>query len=155
MAVRQILIVDDEEVIRDLFSTILRSHGYSVTTARTAKEALEQSQASYHNLALLDINLPDMQGTDLLEKMRASNPDMILIMITGNPELDSAITAINYGADGYIRKPVSNADLVAFIEKKFRQQEDALALTDERVSEWLESRLSRLDLENSDGKSTV
>ena len=149
MAARKILIVDDEKDILALFSTVLESHGYSVTTAMTARDALAKNQATYHHLALLDIGLPDMQGTDLLQKMRISNPDMIIIMITANPELKTAINAINYGADGYIVKPVSNNDLVATIEKKLRFQEEARQLTDEKVSEWLESRLSRPDLENT------
>ena len=149
MAARKILIVDDEKDILTLFSTVLESHGYSVTTAMTARDALAKNQAAYHHLALLDIGLPDMQGTDLLRKMRISNPDMIIIMITANPELKTAINALNYGADGYIVKPVSNKDLVATIEKKLRFQEEAHQLTDEKVSEWLENRLSRLDLENT------
>lgn len=150
MAAKQILIVDDEEVIRDLFTRVLVSHGYSVITAKDAKEALEQCRVFLPSVTLLDIRLPDMQGTDLLEKMRVSNPWMIIIMMTGNPEIDSAIASINYGADGYIVKPVSNTDLVAIIEKKIKEQEDAFSLTDEKVSEWLESRLSRRELENAD-----
>ncbi|MFA5268987.1 MAG: response regulator [Methanoregula sp.] len=153
MAVKKILIVDDQEDILDLFSMVLGSHGYSVTTAMTARDALVNVRTGYHNLALLDIGLPDMQGTDLLEKMRVSNPDMIIIMVTGNPELETAINAINHGADGYIVKPVSNNDLVAIIDKKLKSQEESRQLTDEKVSEWLENRLSRLDLENP-GTST-
>jgi DNA-binding response OmpR family regulator len=91
-----------------------------------------------------------MPGTDLLERMRRSNPQMKIIMITGNPVLDSAIAALNYGADGYITKPVSNADLLSVIEKKLREQDETLFLDDEKVAEWLESRLLRLDSENTD-----
>jgi DNA-binding response OmpR family regulator len=149
MAAKKILIVDDEEYILSLFSTVLGSHGYSVTTATTARDALAKIRTASHDLALLDIGLPDMQGTDLLEKMRVSNPDMIIIVVTGNPELETAINAVNRGADGYIVKPVSNKDLVAIIEQKLKSQEEDSQLNDEKVSEWLESRLSRLELENT------
>ena len=74
---------------------------------------------------------------------------MIIIVVTGNPELETAINAVNRGADGYIVKPVSNKDLVAIIEQKLKSQEEASQLNDEKVSEWLESRLSRLELENT------
>jgi DNA-binding response OmpR family regulator len=154
MAAKTILIVDDEADILDLFSTVLTAHGYSVTTAMTGRDALAKVRTAYQNLTLLDIGLPDMQGTDLIQKMRVSNPDLIIIMVTGNPELETAMNAINHGADGYIVKPVSIKDLVALVENKLKTQEQAGQLTDEKVSEWLESRLSRLDLEKTGSSST-
>jgi DNA-binding response OmpR family regulator len=91
-----------------------------------------------------------MSGIELLKKIRILNSSIILIIITGNPGLDSSIESINYGANGYLVKPVNNKDLVATVERKLRQQEEAEILSDEKVSEWLKSRLSRMSLEREE-----
>ncbi|MHB8101827.1 MAG: response regulator [Methanosarcina sp.] len=120
--VEKILIVEDDAIILCSLSKTLESHGYSVTTARTGKDALEKVQTSFYNLVMLDIGLPDVTGTELLEKIRTSNRDIIVIMITGNPDLDSSIDSINHSADGYLVKPISNKDIVDIVEKKLRQR---------------------------------
>ena len=71
---------------------------------------------------LLDIGLPDMTGTEILKKIRETNHDIIVIMITGHPHLDSSIDSVNQGADGYLVKPISNKDLVDIVDGKFRQR---------------------------------
>ena len=118
----KILIVEDDAIINSLISRVLESHGYSVTTARTGKDALAKIQKLYYNLILLDIGPPDMTGIELLEKIRVTNLDVIVIMITGYPQLDSSIDSINHGADGYLVKPISNKDLVDIVDGKFRQR---------------------------------
>jgi len=150
LAGKTILIVEDDTLLRDLFSTVLKSYGYSVTTVRTGKDALVKVQKSDYDIALIDIGLPDMNGIELLKKIRTSNRYIILIIITGNPNLDSSIDSVNYGANGYLIKPVNNKDLVAIVERKLRQQEETEILSDEKVSEWLKSRLSRMSLEKEE-----
>jgi two-component system OmpR family response regulator len=120
--VEKILIVEDDAIILRFLSKTLESKRYSVTTARTGKDALEKIQTAYYNLVLLDIGLPDMLGTELLEKIRTSNRDTIVIMITGHPSLDSSIDSVNHGADGYLVKPVSKKDLVDIVERKIRER---------------------------------
>lgn len=153
MAAKNILIVEDDPTIVILISTVLKSRGYSVTTARTGKDALEKVQKSCFNLSLLDIGLPDMKGTELLKKMKKANRDMIIIMLTGHPDHNSSIDSINNDADGYLVKPIRSDDLFAIVENKLKKQEEANLLSDEKVSEWLKSRLSRLALENTDNKT--
>jgi two-component system OmpR family response regulator len=75
-----------------------------------------------YNLVLLDIGLPDMNGTELLKKIRETNDNLIVIMITGRPRLDTSIDSINYGADGYLVKPISDKDLVDIVEEKLKQR---------------------------------
>lgn len=150
LAGKTILIVEDDTLLRDLFSMVLKSYGYSVTTVRTGKDALVKVQKSDYDIALIDIGLPDMNGIELLKKIRTSNRYIILIVITGNPNLDSSIDSVNYGANGYLVKPVNNKDLVAIVERKLRQQEETEMLSDEKVSEWLKSRLSRMSLEKEE-----
>lgn len=120
---RRILIVDDDRAILQTLKAILQSEGYSVDTAETGTEAIEKSRARWYNLALLDIRLPDMEGTELLTKMFLGTPRMRTIMITGYPSLESAIESLNSGADGYMVKPLDPENLLRIIEDKLHDQE--------------------------------
>jgi DNA-binding response OmpR family regulator len=122
----KILIVEDDSFILTFTSKVLKSRGYLVTTAMTGKDALAKVQTSNYNLVLLDIGLPDMTGTEILKKIREINHDIIVIMMTGNPQLDSSIDSVNYGADGYLIKPVNDTDLVDIVEEKVKQRFDRL-----------------------------
>lgn len=94
----RILIVDDDKAICKTLSAILQSEGYETVTATTAKEALEKAKSSRFNLALLDIRLPDLNGTELLAQLQKISPDTIEIMVTGYPSLKNAVAALNSGA---------------------------------------------------------
>ena len=122
----KILIVEDDSFIITFTSKVLKSRGYLVTTAMTGKDALKKIQASNYNLVLLDIGLPDMTGTEILKQIREINQDIIVIMITGNPQLDSSIDSVNYGADWYLIKPINDTDLVDIVEEKIKQRFDRL-----------------------------
>lgn len=74
-------------------------------------------------MALLDLRLPDMEGTKLLTEMRMGTPRMRTIMITGYPTLETAIEALNLGADAYMIKPIEPRRLLNVIEKKLEEQE--------------------------------
>jgi DNA-binding response OmpR family regulator len=118
----KILVVEDEAIIATFISRVLKSHGYFVTVTRKGKDALEKIQTSHYNLVLLDIGLPDMKGTELLKTIRETNHDLIVIMITGRPHLDSSIDSVNHGADGYLVKPIREKDLVDIVEEKLKQR---------------------------------
>lgn len=120
----KILIVEDDSFVITFISKVLKLHGYLVTTARTGKDALVKVQKSHYNLVLLDIGLPDMLGTELLKKIKEINHEIIVVMITGHPQLDSSVDSINYGADGYLIKPISDTDLVEVVEGKIKQRFD-------------------------------
>lgn len=126
----KILIVEDDSFILTFTSKVLKSQGYLVTTAMTGKDALAKVQTSNYNLLLLDIGLPDMTGTEILRKIREINQDIIVIMMTGNPQLDSSIDSVNYGADGYLIKPVNDNDLVDIVEEKIKQRFNRLVKND-------------------------
>jgi DNA-binding response OmpR family regulator len=121
---QKILVVEDEAIIATFMSGVLKSNGYFVTTVSTGKDALEQVLSSNYNLVLLDIGLPDMTGTELLQTIRETNQDLIIIMITGHPNLDSSIDSVNHGADGYLVKPIRDKDLVDIVEEKLKQRFD-------------------------------
>jgi len=140
----RILIIDDDESIRRTLSSILEEKGYIVDTARNAEEALKKSEAFYYNLALIDIRLPDIEGTDLLSKLQKASPEMIKIILTGYPSLQNAIKAVNRGADGYLIKPADPDDLHQMIERHLKRQEEERKYSEEKVAEFIESRAKEL-----------
>jgi DNA-binding response OmpR family regulator len=141
---RRILIVDDDEAILESLKAILELKGYKIDTAKTGQEAIEKSKANFYNLALLDIKLPDMEGTDLLVKMHGSEPKMMKVMLTGFPSLENAVRALNLGADAYLMKPINPKELLKVIEEKLREQWEAEVMGEEKVRDWIETRLRKL-----------
>ncbi|MGB9676569.1 MAG: response regulator [Candidatus Bathyarchaeales archaeon] len=143
----RILIVDDDENIRKLLQTILEEEGYSVDTADTAKEAIEKTKKSFYNLALIDIRLPDMEGIELLTKIRDTVPKMRKIIITGYPTLQNAIAAVNRGANAYILKPFDMDKVLATIRDELKKQEEERKYSQEKVAEFIEARVRELEME--------
>jgi DNA-binding response OmpR family regulator len=120
---KHILVIDDDKSILRTFTRILQKNGYVIDVAETGKEALEKSAKQRFNLALIDIRLPDIDGTELLVKLKKSMPDAVKIMITGFPSLETGIKALDQGADAYLVKPVKPEELIALIEEKFKLKE--------------------------------
>lgn len=144
----QILIVDDDEAICRTLSTILQAEGYQTTTTTTAKEAIEKAKTQFFNMALLDIKLPDMEGTQLLAQLQEISPQTIKIMITGYPSLQNAVEALNYGADSYIMKPVDPAELLKTIKNKLETQQKTEKITKEKLAEWVQSQARKTQTSN-------
>jgi DNA-binding NtrC family response regulator len=140
-----ILIVEDDVNIRGTLSTILQQKGYNTATARNGQEAIQKSKTKFFNMALLDIKLPDIEGTKLLTMMQENTPKMVKIMITGYPSLENAVEALNHGADAYIIKPVKPEKLLALIEEKLEEQSQARKMTEEKVTEWIKSRAHEIE----------
>ena len=144
MEQRTILIVDDDEIIRETLKDLLESKGYAVETAESAKEAMEKSKSRTFNLALLDIKLPDMEGTELLKKMHSIAPRMMKVMITAHGTLKNAMDSLNFGADGYLLKPINEKELVRVVEEKLKEQYTAEAMSEDEVAQWIHTRLQKL-----------
>ncbi len=143
-----ILIVEDDANIRETLSTLLQQKGYNTDTAKNGREAIQKSKAKFFNLALIDIKLPDMEGTKLLTTMHENLPKMMKIMITGYPSLENAVEALNQGADAYIIKPVKLEKLLALIEEKLEEQRQAEKMTEEKVTEWIKTRARKIEDNN-------
>ena len=141
----RILIVDDDRDILRSLKDILQSKSYDVEMAETGQSAVEKARTKYFNLALLDIKLPDMEGTDLLARIHREKPQMMKIMITGYPSLDNAVKALNLGADAYIMKPVNPENLLKVVEEKLKEQKEAEGMTEEKIAEWIENRIQKLE----------
>jgi DNA-binding NtrC family response regulator len=140
-----ILIVEDDAIIRETLSAILQEKGYKIDTAKNGQEAIQKSQTKFFNLALLDIKLPDMEGTHLLTTMHKNLPKMMKIMVTGYPSLKNAVEALNLGADAYVIKPVKPEKLLALIKEKLEEQREAEKMTEEKVTEWIKTRARKLE----------
>jgi len=120
---RRILMIDDDKSILRTFTRILQKNGYEIDVAETGQEGLEKSKRKVYDLALIDIRLPDMDGTELLVKLQHTMRDAIKIMITGFPSLETGVKALDEGADAYLVKPVKPEELLALIEEKFKARE--------------------------------
>lgn len=140
-----VLIVEDDANIRKTLSTILELKGYKTDTARNGREAIQKSKTDFFNLVLLDIKLPDMEGTKLLTAMHQNYPKMMKIMITGYPSLENAVESVNSGADAYITKPIKPEILFALLEEKLEEQRQTERMTEEKVTEWIKTRVRRLE----------
>ena len=141
----RILIVEDDANIRETLSTILQQNGYNTDTAENGREAVQKAKTKFFNLVLLDIKLPDMEGTKLLTTMHENLPKMMKIMVTGYPSLENAIEALNLGADAYLIKPVKPEKLLALVEEKLEKQRTANNMTEEKVTKWIETRARKIE----------
>lgn len=139
-----ILIVDDDESICRTIGLILENEGYRTDSAFSGIEALEKLEKAFYNAALLDIRLPDVEGSKLLKKFNARSPQTITIMVTGYPQLENAIEALNEGADAYFVKPVNPDELINVLKKKLEQQKEAETTTEESIARFLEARTKLL-----------
>jgi len=145
-----ILIVEDDTNIRKTLNAILQRKGYSTDTAENGREAIQKSKAKFFNLALLDIKLPDIEGTKLLTTMHENLPKMVKIMITGYPSLENTVEAVNLGAHAYIIKPVKPEKLIKLIEEKLEEQREAEKTTQEKVTEWIKTRARKIEAEQTE-----
>jgi len=141
----RILIVEDDTNIRQTLSTILQQQGYVTDTAKNGQEAIQKTKTKFFNVALLDIKLPDMEGTKLLTTIHETLPKMTKIMITGYPSLENAVEALNQGADAYIIKPVRPEQLLTLIKEKLEKQSQAEKMTEQKVTEWIKTRARKLE----------
>jgi len=141
----RILIVEDDENIRETMKNILEQKGYETDAAETGAEAEQKLKNKFFNLALLDIKLPDMEGTQLLAKLHETTPKMVKIMVTGYPSIENAMEALNQGADAYVTKPVKPAKLLALIKEKLEEQQQAEKMTENKVTDWIKTRAHQLE----------
>ncbi|MCQ5362934.1 MAG: response regulator [Candidatus Methanomethylicia archaeon] len=147
MEEKRILIVDDDEDIVESLSTLLSNAGYVVDVALNGEEAIKKSKEKVYNVALIDVVLPDMTGIDLLTKLEERKPATRKIIITGYASLDNAVKALNLGADAYLIKPVDPEELISTVKKQIEEQENELAITQEKIVKFIETRVRELEKE--------
>jgi DNA-binding NtrC family response regulator len=136
----RILVIDDDETIIAAFRAGLKQEGFSVDVATTGKEAIEKSKSQVYNLALIDIRLPDMKGTQLLTEMKETTPKMRKIIVTGYPDLQNAIASVQKGADFYITKPTKIDALVKVVREQLQKQREEKEYGEKKIAEYIETR---------------
>ncbi len=122
----RILIVEDEEAIREGLIDVLVFHGYTVDSATTGPEGLEKAQSGKFDLVLLDIMLPGMDGYELCDRIRREDRDLAIIMLTAKTSDEEIIEGLKTGADDYVSKPFSIAQLVLRIEAVLRRSQTGI-----------------------------
>lgn len=115
-----ILLVDDETSIRLAAATLLRSRGYSVTTAATGAAAIDSFNAEPPSLAIVDLGLPDMDGTRVCREFR-SRADIPILVLSVRHEERQKVAALDAGADDYVTKPFGSEELLARIRAALRR----------------------------------
>jgi DNA-binding NtrC family response regulator len=118
-----VLVVEDEELLRNILRQILQEAGYSVATASSAEAALEVFGGEDVSLTLTDIRMAGMDGLELLDQLKAVDSEALVIIMTAFSSVDSAIAALRKGAYDYVTKPFVNEDLLQTVKNALRQRE--------------------------------
>lgn len=118
---RRILVVDDEQTVRNFLQRVLATAGYTVITASDGLEALEKMSQFDISLVLLDVMMPGLDGFEVLDHMRQYEENFPVIMLTGIQEATTKVDSLTLGADDYITKPFSVEELLARIKVKLKR----------------------------------
>jgi len=116
----RVLVVDDEEIVRNSLQRVLKEAGYDVVTAANGQEALDKVSQLKIELVLLDIKMPGLDGFQVLDLIRKSS-NVPVIMLTAVKEVTTVRDTLSLGADDYVRKPFHTRELLARIQAKLRR----------------------------------
>ncbi|MFN7981101.1 MAG: response regulator transcription factor [Vicinamibacterales bacterium] len=116
----RILLVDDEVSIQRALAPLLRGRGYDVDVAGTARDALQRFAARPHDLVVLDLGLPDMEGTEVCRRIRQTSKAPVIVLSARGSDTDK-VNALDLGADDYVTKPFSPEELLARIRVALRR----------------------------------
>src|SRR5512136_2750702 len=114
---QRVLVVDDEESVREGCRKILSKEGFEIDTAQNGEEALRKSEARGYDIVIADWKMPKMGGTDLLRKLLENDPGTRLVMISGFATLETAVEAMRIGAVDYLAKPFTEEQLCGAVKK--------------------------------------
>jgi len=116
----RILVIDDDETICSLFKDTLEDAGYKVTAVTDSYEGLELVKNEDYDLVFLDLKMPGLDGAELLGQIRAVKPEMPVTVVTGYPESDLMMKALNYGPLGVMKKPFKGSDVLTTVRNYLR-----------------------------------
>jgi DNA-binding NtrC family response regulator len=139
----RVLVVDDEESIRNILQRILKEAGYDVVTAANGQEALDKVSQLMPEAVVLDVKMPGMSGMEVLKQVVVNSPDVCVVMATAVSDAQIAVDAMKLGAYDYIVKPFSRADLLLKVRRAL-----------EKRHLLLENEHHQLDLEKRVGEQT-
>lgn len=119
----KILVIDDETIVRTSCDRTLSPEGFDVRLASSGKEGLELLEKESFGLVLLDLKMPDMDGIEVLDKIRNDWPDTKVIMVTGYSTVETAVQALRFGAYNFIEKPFTPDTLLDAVNEVFESQD--------------------------------
>jgi len=123
VGVQSILVVDDDKSLANTFKLVLQSVGFNVDTAITGLQALYKANRKKYDLVILDLNLPDMLGDEVAEKIRENSNDVNIIMITGYSSFKDEVNEEKLGIREVLMKPIPPEDLVKITKKALLKQQ--------------------------------
>ena len=148
MAKPSILVIDDEEIMREVIAALLTEEGFRATCAATGKEGLEKAQQETPDLVLLDLMLPGMNGFATLKEILRVDPDTVVIMISAYASIEDAVEATKAGAFDFVTKPFNNEELLLVVKNGLEKR--TLEIENRRLKKTLKERFT---FENIVGKS--
>src|SRR6266540_2061835 len=122
MRQESILVVDDEEVMRDVLGSLLTQAGFQVSLAESGPQGLALARKGDVDAAIVDVMLPDMGGLEVLEELKKTDPDLVVLMITAFASVETAITAMKKGAFDYVAKPFKHEELLHILRNGLNQR---------------------------------
>ena len=117
----RVLLIEDEPTLAQSIELMLRSEGFGVAIASSGEEGLELARGSQHDIILLDLNLPDMSGHQVLRALRSTSVPTPVLILSGMSGIDDKVRALGFGADDYVTKPFHKDELVARIHAVARR----------------------------------
>jgi len=137
----RLLIVDDEPAVRDMLVFSLSSKGYTIDSAVTAEEAIEKARHTAFDLMIVDLKMPQMDGLELLKTIKTYTSDIVAIMMTGMPDLESTIEAMRAGVFDYIAKPFELDTILYSVQKALENQQMNRSLLNAREMNRLQTEI--------------
>jgi len=139
-----ILIIEDDENLLMTLKRYLELKGFAIDTACSGKEAAAKIATTDYDVAIIDVTLPDIKGTELLPKFRRTIPAVRKIVMTGYVTVDNAIEAVNNGASLFLAKPVKPDNLLAVIKRQLEERELEMQLFLRTVEKFISQRLETI-----------
>jgi len=118
----RVLVIDDDDLVRQTLQEWLTQEGYDVRSAESGREGLAQLETGVFDAAMLDIHLPDMTGIQILEAMKGRDPEIDVVIMTGYPQLETAIQALRLGAYDYLTKPIEWVSLRLLLKRMIERR---------------------------------
>ncbi len=134
----KVLLVDDEEDFRQIMTERMTARGIEVTTASSAQEALAKIEKESFDAVILDFMMPEMDGVQALKNLRAKQPELQIILLTGHATVEKGVEAMKLGAMDFLEKP---ADINALVEKIKAAQGKKTLLVEKKSEERIKSIL--------------
>jgi len=122
LARERILVADDEDFTRMAVIGVLQQQGYRIIEARDGRQALELAMAERPDLAVLDIEMPEMGGLTVIERLRDRGVELPVLVLSGRAEVDDRVRGLTVGADDYLTKPYERSELIARVQALLRRQ---------------------------------